>query len=462
MSEKILVVEDDQTFRLFLTEALKKRGYHVDEATTAEDALQTIKQNSFDLIIMDVRLPKLSGIEAIEQIKQIDFQAIIITMTAYDSKNVAMEAIKQGAYDYFTKPFSLDEMEVVVKRALERKKLQDEIRNLQKELNKSIMFQDIICQSESMRDVQELMKKAAYKETSVLITGESGVGKELVANGIHNLSGRTDKPLIKLNCAAIPEGLLESELFGHEKGAFTGAVAQKIGKFELANQGTIFLDEIGDMHPNTQAKILRVLQERKFERVGGARTIEVDVRVIAATNMNLHQAITEGKFREDLYYRLNVVSLTIPPLRERKEDIPLLAEYFLQKVTLQFKTQLNGISKEAMKMLLDYGWPGNVRELKNAIEQAVVLVERDTITTQCLPPSLMKAGAKFTASETPASLEETVENVEKRIIIDVLKKTDGVQSKAAKELGIKERSLWHKVKKYMIDVNTIKRESNRN
>ncbi len=462
MSEKILVVEDDQTFRLFLTEALIKRGYQVDEATTAEDALQTIKQNSFDLIIMDVRLPKLSGIDAIEQIKQIDFQAIIITMTAYDTKEVALEAVKQGAYDYFTKPFRLEEMEVVIKRALERKKLQDEIRNLQKELNKRSVFPDIICQSESMRDVLELMKKAAYKETIVLITGESGVGKELVANGIHNLSGRADKPLIKLNCAAIPEGLLESELFGHEKGAFTGAVTQKIGKFELANQGTIFLDEIGDMHPNTQAKVLRVLENETFERVGGTRPIEVDVRVIAATNKNLHQAVREGKFREDLYFRLNVVSITPPPLRERKEDIPLLAEYFLQKITLQFKTQINGISKQAMGLLLDYEWPGNVRELKNVIERAAGLAEGDTITTQCLPSYLMKADAKFTAAETPASLEETVADVEKRIIIDALKKVDGVQSKAARELGIKERSLWHKVKKYMIDVNNIKREANRN
>ncbi|MFH1007991.1 MAG: sigma-54 dependent transcriptional regulator [Candidatus Latescibacterota bacterium] len=457
MSEKILVVEDDQTFRLFMTEALKKSGYQVEEATTVEDALQKIKQCRFDLIIMDVRLQNSSGIEAMERIKQIDPQAIIIIMTAYGSKEVALEAVKQGAYDYFTKPFKIDEMSVVVRRALERRRLQEEIRSLQAELSKRWDFSGIAGQSDSMRDVLELVRKVAPTETTVLIGGESGTGKELVASALHTRSRRADKPFIKLNCVAIPEGLLESELFGHEKGAFTGAVAQKLGKFELAHQGTILLDEIGDMSPPTQAKVLRVLEEREFERVGGTRTIKVDVRVIAATNRDLTQAVKERMFREDLYFRLNVVSINLPPLRQRKEDIPLLAEHFLHESNLRLQTQIKGISREAMSLLLNYQWPGNVRELRNVIDGASVIAEGDTITTQCLPPSLQQSESLPALPEASSSLEDTVAEMEKRIIIDALKEVDGIQSKAARKLGIKERSLWHKVKKYGIDIYRIKK-----
>jgi two-component system response regulator AtoC len=354
--------------------------------------------------------------------------------------------------------FKLDEIELVIKRALEKRRLQMELRSLQEKLQKRDQFANIIGNSPPMREVFELVQKAAPTDSTVLICGESGTGKELIAEVIHTLSKRKDKPLIKLNCVAIPETLLESELFGHEKGSFTGAIVQKPGKFELADQGTIFLDEIGDMSQETQAKVLRALQEKEFERVGGKKPIKVDVRIIAATNKNLLEAIQERQFREDLYFRLNVISIQLPSLRERREDIPLLAEHFLLQANDNLGKKISGFSKEVIRFFMDYHWPGNVRELKNCIERAAVVVEGEVITLECMPPYMQEL-IKMQKFEIPdsSSLDAVVKAVERQVILDTLRKTSGVQSEAAKILGITERSLWHRVKKLGIDIKQIKK-----
>jgi len=485
MSEKILVVDDDQTMRLFLTEALKKRGYEVEEAISAEEALDKIRVASprspvssqikpktgdprpatdnrqpdpFDLIIMDVRLPQMSGIEAVSRIREIDPQAIVIVVTAYGKKEIALEAIREGAYDYFTKPFKLEEMEIVIERALEKRRLQHEIRTLRQKVVEGYQFKEIIGQSESIKSVLSLVTKVAPLDSTVLITGKSGTGKELIAHAIHQRSRRCESPFIKVNCAAIPDGLLESELFGHEKGAFTGAHTQRPGKFELAHQGTIFLDEVGDMSPATQAKVLRVLEQKELERVGGRETFKVDVRVIAATNQDLSQAMKEKRFRDDLYFRLNVFPIKLPPLRERKEDIPLLVDHFIEEANLKLGTSINGVSKDAMELLLGYEWPGNIRELKNVMERAATLAEEDLITSKIATLSFEgpKERKDFSIPEAPTSLGETVEEMERQLILNALQKTGGVQIEAAKILGINEKNLWKKIKKHGIDVKELK------
>jgi len=456
--EEILVVDDDQTMRLVITEALKKRGYELEEAGSAEEALDKIRANPFALIIMDVRLPKMSGIEAISRVKEIDPQAIVIVVTAYGRKDIALDAIKSGAYDYFTKPFKLEEMEIVIERALEKRRLQNEINALRETVKKQREFKEIIGQSENIKDVLELVTRVAPLDSTVLITGESGTGKELIANAIHQRSERSDGPFIKVNCAAISEGLLESELFGHEKGAFTGAHIQRLGKFELAHQGTIFLDEVGDMSLATQSKLLRVLEQKELERVGGTRTLKVDIRVIAATNQDLSRAMKEERFREDLYFRLNVFPIELPPLRERKEDIPLLVDHFIEETNLKLGTCINSLSKDAMELLLGYQWPGNIRELKNIIERAATLAEEDLITSKTITLSFKgpKERPDFGLPELPTSLGETVEKIERQLIINALQKTGGTQIEAAKILGINEKNLWKKIKKHKIDVKELK------
>ncbi|RLB91718.1 MAG: hypothetical protein DRH50_10655, partial [Deltaproteobacteria bacterium] len=381
---KILVVEDDEGMRIFVASALKKRGYTVSEAETGEGALEKIKEEPFDLIIMDVRLPGISGIEALDKIKEIDPQAIILIMTAYGKREMALEAIKKGAYDYFSKPFQIEEMEVIINRSLEKRRLEEEIRRLRRELARDHGASGLVFAGPQMERIYEVVGRVSPTDSTVLITGESGTGKELVADLIHNQSKRRDMPFIKLNCVAIPEGLLESELFGHEKGAFTGAYARRQGKFELAHKGTLFLDEIGDMSPPTQAKILRVLQEREFERVGGGKTIKVDVRIIAATNKDLKKKVAGGAFREDLYYRLNVVNIHLPPLRERRGDIPILAAHFLELKNMRTGRKIKDFSSDALDILINYPWPGNVRELKNTVERAVILTEGNIIDSTCL------------------------------------------------------------------------------
>ncbi|MFQ5863067.1 MAG: sigma-54-dependent transcriptional regulator [Candidatus Brocadiales bacterium] len=451
MTDKILVVDDDQGIQFFLGEVLTKKGYQIDSATSAEAAISKIQQDAFSLILLDVRLPGMSGIDAIKKFHEVDPRVPIIIMTAYGSKDLAIRAVQEGAYDFFTKPIKLDEFLIILKRALEKRQLQVEISRLEEKIEKKYEFENIIGSSGAMQEVFTMIHKVAETDSSVIIYGESGTGKELIAQAIHANSGRHDKPFVKLNCVAIPEGLLESELFGHEKGAFTGAVSQKIGKFELANSGTIFLDEIGDMTIATQAKILRVFQEREFERVGGTKTIQVDVRIITATNKNLQKAVEEKQFREDLYFRLNVVPIYIPPLRERKEDIPLLVEHFLKEASEKVKKHISGVSTDALDMLTEYHWPGNVRELENCIERAAVISSGDLITKDCLPLYVATAEEK-SESVDKGSLDETLASTEKKLILDVLKQTRGVQVKAAKLLGITERSLWHRIKKYNIQI----------
>ena len=448
MFKKVIVVEDEENMRFVIVEALKKKGCDVEEAASAEEALGKIEGYRPDLVITDIRLPGMSGLEAMERIKGIDSLLPIIVITAFGSKEMAWEAIKMGAYDFFTKPFKLAEMEVVVDRTLEKRRLLIELRELKEGIEAGYRFGNIIAQSGNMREVLKLITRVAGTDATVLIAGESGTGKELAAEAIHHHSRRREGALVKLNCAAIPEGLLESELFGHERGAFTGAVGKKIGKFELADQGTIFLDEIGDMGPLSQAKVLRVLQEKTIERVGGIHTVHVDVRVIAATNKNLSHEVREKRFREDLYFRLNTFPIVLPPLRERKEDIPLLTEQFLKKSGKRAGVEVRGISHEALDYLRRYDWPGNVRELENCIERAVIMAGEGLITPVHLPPYLL-------SSSVPRDLfplDETLAKIEKEILLEALQKSGGVQSRAAKILGISERSLWHRVKKYRIDV----------
>jgi DNA-binding NtrC family response regulator len=458
MSERVLICDDDDAMRFFLVEAMKKRGYEVEPFDNAEAAVERVQKQKFDLYLMDIRLPGMSGIEAIPQIKELDPRAIIIVITAYGSKQKALDAMRAGAYDFFTKPFKMDEMNVVIGRALEKHHLQREIRKLEDKVRRQFSFEHIVGNSGAMQQVYELIQKVVQTDVTVLICGESGTGKELIAQAIHHHSQRSDRPFVKLNCVAIPEGLLESELFGHEKGSFTGALQQKSGKFELANTGTIFLDEIGDMTLSTQAKILRVLQEKEFERVGGTQTIKIDVRVIAATNKDLAAAVQEGDFREDLYFRLNVFSIVVPPLRERKEDIPLLVDHFLRQANENMNRSISGVSKETLDLLTMYSWPGNVRELENCIHRAVVMSDETVVTPTCLPLPIqsMAEKPKYTLPDQVESLDDTLADVEKQIIVETLQTTGGVQSKAARILGISERSLWHRVKKLAINVSRIK------
>ncbi len=458
MTEHVLIVEDDENMRFFLNEAMAKHGYQPTAVGNAEAAIEAVGRNSFDLIITDVKLPGMSGIEAIPRIKERDPQATIIVMTAYGTKQLAMDAIRAGAYDFFTKPFKMEEMNVVISRALEKRRLQKEVRKLEEKLRKQYSFENIVGSSSAMQQVYELIQKVVQTDVTVLICGESGTGKELIAQAIHYHSARKDKPFVKLNCVAIPEGLLESELFGHEKGAFTGAIQRKSGKFELANTGTIFLDEIGDMTLATQAKILRVLQEKEFELVGGTETVKIDVRVIAATNKDLADAVQNGQFREDLYFRLNVFSIVVPPLRDRKEDIPLLVDHFLATANEQMGRSIRGISKDALDLLMMYHWPGNVRELENCIHRAVVMSDEDLITPRYFPAHIQSMAQKprYTLPDHIESIDDTLANVERQIICDTLRQTGGVQSKASRLLGITERSLWHRVKKLQIDVSSIK------
>ena len=463
MKESILVVDDEEVSRFVLREALSKRGYAVEEAPDAETAIKRVAQGSFDLILLDIQLPGMSGIDAISKLKEIDPTIIVLMITAFGSKEMAIDAMKRGAYDYFVKPLKMEEMEIVVKRSLERRKLAAEIRVLQEQVTEAFQVGNIMGKSGAMQEVLKLITRVAATTATVLIWGETGTGKELIARAIHQGSTRKDKPMVKLNCAGIPEGLLESELFGFEKGAFTGATDRKFGKFEMADGGTIFLDEIGDMNLGAQAKILRILQEMEFERLGGVRPIKIDTRVIAATNRDLTEAVKQGGFREDLFHRLNLFSIHVPALRDRIEDVPILSEHFLREANRRFERQVDGISPEAMESLMTYRWPGNVRELKNTIERAVLISEGDTLTSKALPVQAAQRKGETSAlaqTSTQGNLEETLHNIEKQLILDALDRADGVQRHAAKLLGITERVLWYKVKKYSIEVGPSDKQEN--
>ena len=445
----ILVVDDDSSHRTMLKTLLTGWGYLIDEADDGSTAIEKVNEQAYDLILMDIRMIKVSGLEALGEIKIINPAIPIIIMTAYSSVETAVEALKNGAYDYLTKPLDFDELRLTMSRAMDHTQLREENRLLKESLGSHFDRQNIIGRSPIMVRLLETVAQVAPSEATVLITGESGTGKEMIAGAIHFNSPRKEAPFIKINCAAITETLLESELFGHEKGAFTGAHRQKEGKFRLAHGGSIFLDEISEMSLSMQVKLLRVLQEREITRVGGEEVLRVDVRVIAATNRDLLKEIEKGRFREDLYYRLNVVELKMPPLYERKEDIPLLAQHFLRIFNEKNRKDIKGFTPQAMDRLLKYQWPGNVRELMNAVERGVVLSREEYLGEKDLP-----LFSEDDIIETPFDMINAIpgdlplEEVEKVTILNTLDSTEGNKSEAARRLGITRKTLHKKLKKY--------------
>jgi len=458
MAPSILVVDDDASLRFLLEEALKKEGYDISSASNGEEALKIYDPGKFDVVTLDVKMPGMDGFEVLSRIKDIEPQQLIVIITAYGAQKIAIEAVKKGAYDYFTKPFDIDELRLVISRALECRQLNKENIKLKNELTKKYSFTEIIGASGKMLEVFEMIKKVTSTDVTVLIQGESGTGKELVSRAIHFNSPRKTGPFVKINCAAIPDGVLESELFGHEKGAFTDASSKKIGRFGAANNGTIFLDEIGDMSLATQAKVLRVLQEKEFVPVGATESIKVDVRIIAATNKDLFRSVKEGEFREDLFYRINVVSIKLPPLRQRREDIPLLFEHFMHKFNTEFNKSIKHISLEALELLMKYSWPGNIRELENVLQRAIILSEKDIIAHEDLPffIQFLNTEVKLETEKVDfsKSLLETVkdvaDDVEKQLIIKALKKTNWNRTEAAKLLKISRKSLFNKMKRFKL------------
>ena len=445
--ERILIIDDEGEMRELLAKVLEKNGYQVTAAADGGHALDLLEKEPMDLVVTDVRMPGMDGMEALKAIKELNPDTGVIVMTAFGSIDQAVQAVKEGAHDYISKPFKIDEMLLTIRNALEERRLRREVTALRHELRTRYHFENLIGKSRAMQEVFRLIEQVAGSRSTVMIYGKSGTGKELVARAIHYNSLRSTKAFVPVNCAAIPSELLESELFGHEKGAFTGAIATKVGKFELANGGTLFLDEVGSMRLDLQAKILRALQEREIERVGGIRTIKIDVRVLAATNRDLKKAVEEGTFRDDLYYRLTVVDITLPDLKDRQEDIPLLANHFAQRFAQESNPNIREISKEAMGILLSYPWPGNVRELENVIERAVTLGRGPAILASNLPPHLPgSAGPVERALTHEASLEE----LERDYIQAILRRTKGHQIRAASILGIDRRTLYRKIRRYGI------------
>jgi DNA-binding NtrC family response regulator len=444
MKETVLLIEDEKIMRVTLEDALKRAGYEVMSFATGAAGLSCFNHASCDVAVTDVRLPDMDGFDIVRQITR-EGDAPVIVMTAYGTIRDAVEAMKLGAFDYITKPFSLDEFLMLIERALELKRLKEENIRLRKELNTCNRAPKIIGEGVAMKRVFSLIEKVSASASTVLILGESGTGKELVATTIHYQSNRKNKPLIKINCSTLPDGLIESELFGHEKGAFTGAIRRKPGRFELANGGTIFLDEIGDLPPSTQAKILRVMQERQFERIGGTATLTVDVRVMAATNKNLEEEVRAGRFREDLYYRLSVIPIVLPPLRERREDIPGLIEFLMDKYRKILAKNVR-LSKEAADLLLKHDYPGNVRELENTIERCVTLATADVIDKDELPAAVVNGRQ----AARNLLLSDVAADAEKSHIMGVLKTTQGSKTRAAELLGISRKTLWEKMNIYGI------------
>lgn len=449
----ILVVDDEQIQVETLARALRKTGHEVRTAMRGEDAVAVVKDEAVDIVISDLRMPDISGLEVLKQIKQIQPEVAVIMATAFGTVSGAVEAMKEGAADYLTKPVDLDELDLIVARVLERRDLVRENRLLRQRIEESKAGFQLIGHSPSLQEVLSRASRASETDATVLVCGESGTGKELLARSIHALSRRGDGPFAAINCAALPETLLESELFGHEKGAFTGAGSRHVGRVERAAGGTLFLDEIGDVSPAVQVKLLRFLQEREFTRVGGEAAHRADVRIISATHRNLAERIKTGEFREDLYYRLNVVSLTIPTLRERRDDIPELVEHFLSRFAKRYERPISALSREAMDALIKYSFPGNVRELENVIEQAVVLARGDTITLEDLPSRVRESahttdGHLITTELVSGNLPQLLEDVERRIVLESLSRHDGNQSAAARHLGLTESGLRYKLKRW--------------
>jgi len=435
----ILIVDDETVVRDSLGKWFEEEGYNVETATTARDALLKLPGQRWDVALVDIKMPGMDGLELQRKLREVDPEILIIIMTGYASVETAVQALKDGAYDYITKPFDPDDLAHLVRKALEHRRTKEENVRLRESLE-TTQTVELVGNSQAMQKVQEMIRTVASTDTTVLIRGESGTGKELVAQAVHNLSPRRYMPLMVIHCGALTETLLESELFGHEKGAFTGALYRKKGKFEVAEGGTVFLDEISDISLKTQTDLLRVLQEREITRVGGTQTIKVDFRAVAATNRDLEGLVKEGTFRPDLYYRLNVFSIELPPLRERRDDIPLLADYFLQKYARAMNKRFTSISRAALDKLMDYGWPGNVRELENAIERALVVGREPEIQRADLPLSLQGG------SGPPAG--PSLDDVERAHILKTLEACDWNQTKAAKVLDIDRVTLYNRIKKY--------------
>jgi two-component system response regulator AtoC len=452
VSARILVVEDERAIQLALSGLLRRQGYEVEVAGSGEEAVAKLGDTPFDLVLTDLALGRgLSGMDVLRAAKDLRPETVVVMITAHGSETIAVEAMKAGAEDYVPKPFDNDEIRLVVQRALDRTRLERENRLLLEQVQRQYGFENLIGTGKAMRDVFETLQKVAETDLTVLVRGESGTGKELVAQALHNRSSRRNRPFVAVNCAAISRELVESELFGHEKGAFTGADARRQGRFEAADGGTIFLDEIGDMAPETQAKVLRVLQERSLERVGGTKPLEVDVRVVAATHRNLEEEVKAGRFREDLYYRLKVVEIELPPLRERREDVPALAQRFLEEVTERLGRDKKRIGEDALAALARYSWPGNVRELQNVIEQAVVLAAGPEISAGDLhlPEHEPVAGTStFSAADLPFgdAKKRVVESFEREYLLAALRRHDGNISRTAESIGMVRQSLQQKIR----------------
>ncbi len=449
---RILIMDDEAGERKRIGDYLTQKQYDVLAVATVQEAMDAVKRERFDAFVTDCNIPGVDALRTSDEARRVNPDMAVIIMTAFGTIETAVKAIKAGAYDYLPKPIDLEQLVVLIERISERRDLIRENSELKELLIERYKFDEIVSTSHAMEEVLNMAGRVAASSATVMLRGESGTGKELLAKAIHYHSPRANAPLIKVNCAALPETLLESELFGHEKGAFTGATARRTGRFEAADKGTLFLDEIGELTPGMQVKLLRVLQEREFERLGGNETIKVDVRVITATNRDIEKAVNEGAFREDLYYRLNVVSVVIPPLRDRKEDIPGFLDFFIKKYSSENKKSITGISAETRDLLMRYSYPGNVRELENIIERAVVLAKKGVITTADLPIHVRTATSEgnISAQKLKGSLNETLDTVERGIILEALKETGGVQTRAAEKLGISERVLRYKLKKYTI------------
>ena len=454
-SNQLLVVDDDAGHLTTLRTILQSWGYRVTTADDGSRAVRKSKEQPFDLILMDVRMAEMDGIEALRQIKKYNPAIPILIMTAYSSVASAVEALKTGAYDYLTKPLDFETLRMTVERAMEHTHLKDENRQLRRRLHEGFDRQDIIGSSPPMKALLDMVAMVAPSEATVLIAGESGTGKELVARAIHDNSPRSNHPFVVVNCAALAENLLESELFGHEKGAFTGADKRREGRFYQADGGSLFLDEIGETSPAMQAKLLRVIQEREFQRVGGDETMTVDVRILTATNRDLTNMVQEGTFREDLFYRLNVVTVVVPPLKARQEDIPLLAQHFVERFAKRNRKEIKGFTPKAMDLLMKHDWPGNVRELENAVERSVILLTGNYITERDLPLSVTKQRDKLDESPLPPGLTiggltggQSLEAIERAAILATLSETGGNKSETARRLGINRKTLHLKLKRY--------------
>jgi two-component system response regulator HydG len=450
MKEKprILVVDDEESIRMMLRAVLEEEGYEIIEAADGPEAVKAVEQNPLDLILLDIRMTTMDGIETLTEIRKISPFVPVLMMTAYATVKTAVEALKAGAFEYLAKPLDIEELKILVQKALEYYRLREENLTLKERLGSRFDFSRIIGKGRKMKELFDFLAQVAPSEATVLILGESGTGKELVANAIHHNSPRTQQPFVKVACAALPETLLESELFGHEKGAFTGAIARREGRFQAAHRGTIFLDEVGEMSPAIQTKLLRVLQEREFEPVGSSRTVKVDVRVIAATNKDLGKEIKEGRFREDLFYRLNVIPIHLPPVRERKEDIPALANHFLSLYREKNKKEIKEISPKALDLLIRHDWPGNIRELENCLERAVIVARGELIAPADLPPAIQNLPAGKEDAEIPFPAGISLQEAEKALILKTLEDAGGNRSRAAEILGINRRTLQMKLKEY--------------